>query len=239
MNRPGISFSSCSGASLVMAHSTTTSAVVGVVPLADRMELLKWLGFATMIWDHTRYLGGAPGWEVIGRAALPFFALAFGWALSVVPDARALAWRLWIAGVLAELLGAWTVSIDPRVNVLFLFALCATLEHSRRAARTQWRYLLTWLWVLPALNFVEYGIAGLALVMVSGWAFSQEKRTWRHNLVVLATSVLLLMPNNSFLGSLWTAVGLASLALPIGLPRWRRAFLVGYVAQWPVWKVLV
>lgn len=217
-------------------QSSAIGSVPRVATLSERIELLKWLGVVLMLWDHSKYLDwSAPGWQVLGRGAYPAFALAFGYALTVVPDTRGLLVRLLYAGLAAEFLGAWAVS-DSDLNVMFSFALVAWLVHARRACRTPgafaWRAVLALL-VSP---LVEYGVAGMALCFASMYYWGAP--SWKRAGVLLAASLLLVVPNYSFDATFWL-VGLVALThAPIGLPRIKRAFYVVYVAQWPLLWVL-
>lgn len=203
------------------------------VPLSERVELLKWLAVALMLIDHAaRYLDVQfPGFQVLGRGAFPMFALCVGYALSVVPDARGFLVRLLYAGVMAEALGAWAIT-GGQLNVLFLFALCAWLVHLERAGRSVTRRAICWGVAILLAELTEYGIAGLLLVMAS--LFFWRSTSWQRAGCVLLSSVLLVVPNDSFLGTWWLGAAFVLLLLPMGVPRIKRAFYWVYVAQWPV-----
>jgi len=209
------------------------------VPLSERVELLKWLAFALMVVDHLGKFAHVqlPGWVFLGRGAYPFFALAFGYALSVVPDARALLVRLVACGFVAECLGAWSVTRGVPVNVLFSFALCAYLLHRLRVAKSPYSMIVPVLLVYLLAGATEYGVAGVLLI-ASAWFYFCSPSPLRAGMVAVA-SVFLVVPNGGmWWGSLWSVVGLALLFLPVGLPRVRRVFYVLYVAQWPALWVL-
>lgn len=224
------SLSSASAASPPTLPSATGSPVATV---SERVELLKWLGVALMLLDHGKYLGlVAPEW--IGRGALPLFALAFGYALNVVPDTRALLVRLLYAGVCAEALGAWALT-GSDLNVLFLFALCTWLAHARRSC-TPTGYFVRVALAFAFSPLVEYSAGGLLLVLAAQWFM--DRRSLSSAAAVVAASLVLVVPNDSLWATLWVIFGMAMLAAPLGLPRVRRAFYVVYVAQWPILWVL-
>lgn len=207
------------------------------VPLSQRVELVKWLGFALMLVDHAgRFLEWhVPSWDLLGRGAFPLFALAFGYGLSVTTDCRALLLRLVYCGTLAEALGAWTIT-GGQLNVLFLFALAAWQVHLMRAGSSVARRVFALSVAVLIAEGTEYGIAGLALVMACWWFWCGASRGRAGG--VLLVSALLVIPNNSFLGTWWVAAGFLLLLLPVGVPRIKRAFYIGYVAQWPLLWVL-
>lgn len=210
---------------------------VRLTPLSERVELIKWLGVVLMLWDHSKYLGGGlPAWQVMGRGAYPLFALAFGYALSVVPDSRQLLVRLLYMGLIAECVGAWTVTGDGDLNVLFSFALVAWLEHSRRAGASPAGWFLRIVVVLAVSPLVEYGAAGLALTAVASHYW--RRPDWIRAALLAVASLLLLVPNYSFLGTWWLLAALVLLQAPIGLPRIPRVFYWVYVGQWPLLWVL-
>lgn len=202
--------------------------------MSERVELLKWLGMALMLVDHVGRFWGVhvPAWQVLGRGAFPLFALAFGYALSVVPDARSLLLRLVACGLLAEVLGAWSLTKGWPVNVLFTFAACTYLLHRLRCARSPWAMIWPSVVVFLVSPAFEFGLAGVALVLAAWWYFARP--SWRGAVAVCLAGVLLVGINGDWFGTVWCGLGLLVLRLPLGLPRVRRAFYVGYVAQWPV-----
>lgn len=213
------------------------SSAARLTPLSERVELLKWLAVVLMLWDHTKYLGdGLGAWQVMGRGAYPLFVLAFGYALTVVTDSRQLLVRLLYMGLIAECLGAWTVTADGQLNVLFSFALVTWLAHCRRAGASPVGYVVRVAVALAAAAFVEYGPAGVLLTMAASYYWTRPG--WIRAGVLAAAGVLLVVPNNSFLGLWWLLSGVVLVQAPIGVPRVRRAFYVVYVAQWPLlWVV--
>lgn len=207
------------------------------VALSERIELLKWVAVLLMLADHSKYLGvQVPGWPVLGRGAFPLFALAVGYALSVAPDSRGFLLRLLCGGFIAEAFGAWHITSDGDLNVLFSFALAAWLVHARRAGSSPVRWFLKVGAAALLAELTEYGIAGVVLTLASYWYWQQPGV--RRIGVPLAASLLLVVPNYSFLGTWWLAAGFLLLLVPVGLPRVKRAFYVVYVAQWPVLWVL-
>lgn len=207
------------------------------VPLSERVELLKWVAFAFMLVDHAgQYLGvELPAWNLLGRGAFPLFALTVGYGLAVGPDTRAMLLRLIYCGTMAEVLGAWSVT-GGQLNVLFLFALAAWQVHLSRVSASLARRAVALALAIVLAVATEYGIAGLVLVMVCWWFWCGTSRT--RALCVVLVSLLLVVPNYSFLGTWWLVGGLALLLLPVGVPRLKRAFYWGYVAQWPLLWVL-
>lgn len=221
------------------SSSAAFKAAFSASPLTERVELIKWLALVLMVVDHAgRYAGYAsPAWVFLGRGAFPLFAISFGYALSVVPDARALMLRLLAFGFLSEVLGAWTVTRGAPVNVLFTFALCAYLLHRRRVVSSPAGMIIPGVLVYLVAELAEYGIAGVMLTCAAWWMFTKPSVV--RAAVVLVVSVFLMVPNRGmWFGSLWAAVGLLMLLLPVGLPRIKRVFYVAYVGQWPLLAVL-
>ena len=100
--------------------------VVRFTPL--QQDVLKFLALVLMVFDHAnRALGlHEPVLQLLGRGALPLFALLWGYNLAKKPVVQAQATRLWVWAVVAQP-GYWLVMrhdgmafTDP--NILFLFA---------------------------------------------------------------------------------------------------------------------
>lgn len=208
------------------------------VPLSERLEFVKWLGVALMLVDHAAKFAGweTPAWQLLGRGAYPLFALAFGYALNVCPDVRALLVRLLYCGLLAEVLGAWTVTGGSPFNVLISFALCAYLIHKRRAGSGPVRLAIAGVFVWLVAEFTEYGVAGVLTTLAACWFWGAP--SWARAGLLLAASVLLIVPNGVWWATPWLVVGIGFCFAPVGVPRVPRVFYWLYVGQWPVWWVL-
>lgn len=205
--------------------------------LSERIELVKWLAVLLMLWDHSKYVYPLPGWEFLGRGALPLFALAFGYSLTVAPDLRGLLTRLLFCGFAAEVAGAWVVTGGGKLNIMFLFAACTWLAYARRAGASPVGYLLRWAVVVVLSPLFEYSLWGVVLVVACTWYWGRPSP--RRALVVGVVSLLLVVPNYSFWATWFLPVGMGLAHWsPTGLPRIRRALYFVYAGQWPLLWVL-
>lgn len=190
-------------------------------------ELLKWLALAAMTCDHVAkvLLGGyVPGLSEAGRIAFPLFALVMAYNLAQGADAGKSVRRLALWGVIAQPVHAWAFGNALPLNVLLSFALAAACVWSIQ--RRQWALLV--LLVGPVAMLVDYGWAGLLLVL-AGWWFFLRPTTGRGVLVVLAMAVLCAWNGNS-----WALLALPVLGLALAnvtVPRTRWAFYGYYLGH--------
>lgn len=216
-----------------MRASMTGEAVAG--RLAG-VEAIKWIAFVLMVLDHVaRYAvpGMGPLPWLLGRLVFPLFAIALGMTAG---EARAdgsradLVLRLAVWGGVAQAAMLFAAPSAVSLNVLFTFASGVTLFHAcvTRSRRVAW-----WIAAGVALVFscaCEYGPVGALMVTAALW----YGRT-RHAMALAPLSLSLLLVgvvNHSQMGALALPLALAMLAWPIELPRVRRFFYAGYVAQW-------
>lgn len=188
-----------------------------------QQELLRWLAMAIMVVDHIGYLfigfADAGPWRAVGRIAWPVFAFLMAYNVSVrkTDPLRYLA-PLAIFTVLAQiphwLAFSWLgVSI---MGTLFLGAATLALLIRRNTVHPALWLLLPV--ILFAAQYVEYGLAGVLLIVLLWLAL--ETRSSLAWLPVLGAMVMINYP-----WALWPyaflSLPLAWLVarLPIGLPR--------------------
>lgn len=203
-------------------------------PVADvrRLEVVKWLAFLAMVADHVDLLwfGRSVPWlHQVGLFAFPVFALSFGLGLARSSAPLGVAWRLLVAGGVAQLVWFW---LDPGhyANVLLVFAACAAVAFvSARSAPLALGLGALVLWLCSRGG--EGGLLGAVLVL-AGWIAGRGVLTAgeaRALFLAVGAWWLLLRPS-------WAAVLAFALVmfLPLigtGVRRWRGALLWLYPAH--------
>ena len=200
------------------------------------IEALKWLALGCMVVDHVnliafdRTLGT---WaDVVGRLAMPIFALVFGYNLARPGvDRLRVAGRLAIVGALVTPLYALAIGVWP-LNVLLTFALAAVtidaLEARQHGAVAG---------MLVAAVLVDYQLAGVGLVLCGFYAVrSGVTPAW------LASVALVMLALCVLNGNAWALLALPLLwsasRLDFAVPRSRWAFLAAYPAHLAVIALL-
>lgn len=203
------------------------------------LESIKWLAFALMVFDHlARYaitgLGPLP-W-LLGRLVFPLFALALGLGLARRRAYGDVFLRLVVWGAVAQAAMLWAAPGTLKLNVLFTFACGLVVAEAAIKPRRISRLLFAVAAVVAACT-AEYGPIGAVLVATGVWygrAHAERVMHWPSSLA-FAAMVLLLTPING------TAFAVVALPVawtltrwPLEIPRVRRLFYAGYVAQWCV-----
>lgn len=197
--------------------------------VAQRAELVKWVGLVAMFVDHAwRFLGvGFVGSGVVGRYAFPCFAVALA---AQVSDPLRVGLRLVLVGaalgVALVFFGRW-----PVLDVLC--TLGAGLVLAWLGSRVvPW----SWLAAVPVLLFAtrcEYGIPGAVLVCAL-WVLLRSDQPLFGAALALGASCFLVVRGNGV--GFVVGLGLALCLVVVGpvVPRVRKFFLSAYVLQWPV-----
>jgi hypothetical protein len=186
-----------------------------------RLELVKWVAFAAMIFDHVDLwlFGRALGFHVIGQFAFPAFALCFGLGLARADDRIGVALRLLVPASIAQAM--WVIGgFDHPANVLFVFALCALASLSwpqRFGAPLAWTAA-----VLLAGALGEGGAFGV--IMACAGFYAARSRDWRP---VLGAGVLWLALAPSW-GALAAFAAVVLLPPRVVIPRVRGLLAWGY-----------
>lgn len=192
-------------------------------------ELVKWIALVLMTGDHVAkvFFGGyVPLVSELGRVSFPAFALVMAYNLAQPnADVAKSVKRLALWGAIAQPAHALAFGYWLPLNVLLSFALAAACILCMQRGR--W-----WLFALlagPVAMLVDYGWAGLLLVLV-GWWFFIRPTFYRSLLVVTALLAL----------CAWNGNGWALLAVPtmwmlahvsVSVPRTRWAFYGYYVGH--------
>jgi hypothetical protein len=205
----------------------------------DALEAAKWVALVTMTVDHYGKIvdpGVFLATHWIGRVSFPLFAAIVGIRLALSPEmAAAYARRLALWGAVSQpffvLAGRqWT---EGNILLTLLLGVLANeaqlLVHRGRGTRG----ILLLACVLVAAPFVEFGIAGTAMIPLIARAAAADARTalWLTGpLGVLANLTFTTPPLSA--GDLWalgaTPVALASARLAGRLPRLPRNFFYSY-----------
>lgn len=160
-----------------------------------RLELLKWLAFAAMVFDHVAvfFPEVAPVWfREVGRFAFPVFALSFGLGLAASDDGEAVLRRLILPGAVAQL--AWFAGGQWHgLNVLLAFAVVGALVLRAAKAEQLAFFMLVWLSLLSLpLSLLDGGF--LTPLLVAAGFLSMRLRSWWPALVVGALASLFIGP---------------------------------------------
>lgn len=201
------------------------------------IELLKWLGFAFMFYDHAAVFGGIdlPYAEAVGTFAFPFFvvALAAVMADKTPSKRRSVFARMWKWGFVAQ--AVCLLVRDPLpLNVLFTLASGLLLIDALDRWRT-WRGAVVIAVLLLVGSLAEFSFVGVALVTVTIAVFQGRL----HPAWMYGVSFLLFPFNSGQLlapAAMWIAVAL--LESGPRLPRLQRAFYPLYAVQWVLLRVL-
>ncbi|PPU73693.1 TraX family protein [Xanthomonas cucurbitae] len=198
-------------------------------------EFLKWLAVVFMTGDHALKvlaIGYVPVVAELGRAAFPLFALVLAYNLAQPgADIEKSVKRLFVWGVIATPVTAIAFQRVFPLNVLLSFALAAACILAIQRGR--WIFLALCAGLAPAA--IEYNWSGLAIVL-GGWMFWRNPWQWRVSCPAAAL-LLLVLPVASLYyvnGNAWALLALPLLglaALPIRIPRTRRAFYIYYVGH--------
>lgn len=140
------------------------------------LELLQWIGFASMACDHVGavFLSQHSWLRFIGRLAFPLFALVFAWRIAVaVNHGRSLfpaAVRLVISGAISQVL--WiALGFGSTLNIMFTFATCLAIielcDVKREALDIppDLRFALAVLLAMLASDRVDFGFPGMSLIL--------------------------------------------------------------------------
>lgn len=202
------------------------------------LELLKWLALAAMIVDHVNVVFydrmlPQPA-EVIGRLAMPLFALVFGYNLArPMTSATNTALRLAIAAAIAApvhaALFAQAAGWYP-LNVLATFAVAALVIAAIEQGRTRTAIAL----FVVGGALVEYWWPGLALV-IAAWAYTRQPGGKAAAGLLVAFAGLCMVNGNAW--ALLALVPLLALSrVDVAIPRTGYAILALYplhlVALW-------
>ena len=191
-------------------------------------ESLKWLGLAAMLVDHAaRYLGATwPLWHIVGRAAMPAFALALGRQLDQ-HKAKATAARLLTFGVLILPLYEWATRGTARPDILLSLACAAWAIHAKRYTGST-RAIHTGLAVMLSCA-ADYGPVGLLLALAAN-----GPATWRNHALAALGATALYYFGGGIEGAAWATAWYTTARLLPEAPRVKRFFLRTYLAQWPL-----
>lgn len=204
----------------------------------EGLEAIKWLAFALMVIDHlARYaidgLGPLP-W-LGGRLVFPLFAIALGIGLARCTSRRSVFLRLVAWGVAAQLAMLIAAPGTVALNVLFTFAAGVALAEALLEQRVIYQRIAIAIVALLAACLAEYGPIGAGLVAAAIWYGREHRNGALHwpSALALAFGVLMLSPiNGTAFGMLALPVAWVLTTWPIEIPRVRRLFYGGYVAQW-------
>jgi hypothetical protein len=192
-----------------------------------RLELLKWLAFVAMIFDHVSlfFFDHSGLLFSIGRFAFPVFSMTFGIGLCLSRDPSTVLSRLLFPGLLAEVFWRFS-SHSVGVNVLLSFWLvgvsCLLFERSRVAGSV----------ALISLLFVHFMEGGFLTPLLVAGAYLATR--FRSAGLLLLVSILggLTLP---FIGSALAFAALLLLpAVPVPRFRWFAWAYAGHVALFAV-----
>lgn len=198
---------------------------------------------------------------LLGRLVFPLFAIALGVGLARRRDLSDVALRLLVWGTVAQGALIFAVGRAPYLNVLFTFAAGVVWAHclvsparSRPAGLEALKdgvregpfgpshgfgsiaaRSAVGLLALLLACASEYGPIGALLVVSAIWFGRRHLDGARHwpSVVALVVAVALLTPiNSTAFAMLALPVAWLLLRWPVEVPRVRRLFYSGYVAQW-------
>lgn len=157
--------------------------------MSGGLELVKWIAFAAMVADHVDLIlldRSVPWLNAIGRFAYPAFAVAFGLGLARSTDPLAVARRLLVPGLVAQV--CWLLAPGgPALNVLLSFASVAFFV--AMLDRSRWHAAGALVLVLCLAPWLEGGPAGL-LVASAAWAFARFREpVWLAGLLPMAVAL--------------------------------------------------
>lgn len=216
-----------------MQLSTTGDVVRERVGL-QHVEAIKWIAFALMLLEHTSAFafGTMPHWVMaIGRSVFPMFALALAIGVGQASERQrwAIVRRIAIAGAIAAAVAPLAREVES-LNVLFTLALGLGVN---TAINSHMR--LRWLWIvlmLVAGAACEYGVLGVLAVHLM-CSFGREQYGTRAVGNVVAATALICLANGNVYALAWPLVVFSIVASDVQLPRVKRVFYAGYIAQWP------
>ncbi len=191
-------------------------------------ETLKWVGLACMLSDHLgQFLGITyPGWQLVGTAAMPAFALALGAQLQT-NKAGAVGKRLLYWGLLILPLYYWACWPTQTHPDILIGLACAAAWVATEQTQPPKRWAIRAALLLGAFAS-DFGQTAIMLTM----AAREPRRHYRYTYLALGTLGLYLW--NGPIGAGWgLAWYLAARYMP-GAARTKRAFLRAYAIQWPL-----
>lgn len=191
-------------------------------------ETLKWVGLGCMLSDHLgQFLGITyPGWQLVGTAAMPAFALALGAQLET-NKAGAVAKRLLYWGLLILPMYYWACWPTQTHPDILIGLACAAGWVGTEQTQTPKRWAIRAALLLGAFAS-DFGQTAIMLTMSA----REPRRHYRYTYLALGTLGLYLW--NGAIGAGWgLAWYLAARYMP-GAARTKRAFLRAYAIQWPL-----
>ena len=208
---------------------------------AARAELLKWVGFASMLVDHiARYVHPIPAALWVGRLAFPCFAVAIAVQVRGVDRARVAVRLLTVAALLLPL--QWFVVGAPIASVLATLALGLLAAEGLEVASLIGAGVFV---AAVACGYIaEYSCGGVLLVAGVAVFKSGAPRLRDLSAAAIVAAAVLLIVRAGVAGAPMTAAGLGLvfaywLAGGIAVRRVKGIFLPAYVAQWVLVGVCV
>lgn len=194
-------------------------------------ETLKWIGLACMLSDHLcQFLGlRYPGWELVGTAAMPAFALALGAQLTQ-HHAGAAAKRLLYWGLLVLPVYYWACWPTQTHPDILIGLACAAGWIAAEDDPPKRR------WAIRGALFVAAFASdfGQTAIMLAS-AAREKRRHYRYTYLALGTLGLYMW--NGGIGAGWGIAWYAASRYLPGTERTKRFFLRAYAIQWPLLAV--